>query len=334
MVVWLSRSDIESTDICDPINLVDTVEQTLRLHLEQKTVQPLKTYLRIPNDLESRRILTMPSLLNGDSKTWGVKIIGSCPSNPERRGLERASAIFVLHDYQTARPVALIEGALISASRTAAISLIASKYLAPVEPQLTLCVVGCGLIGSMTAKALSKFNDNIETIKLFDHSLDAATRLKTELAELCVKNTQVVAHDCLSNALSGSDIVLVCTTAQQGYIAARQVKDCRLFLNVSLRDPKECTVLSFDKIVVDDWSQANHGGTTLNKMVLSGALSKQDLFAELPELVSGNKLGRESKDEKIFFNPMGMGIEDLAVAQMVYDNAIVNQLGTALDYDN
>ena len=85
-----------------------------------------------------------------------------------------------------------------------------------------------------------------------------------------------------------------------------------------------------DKVVVDDWEQANREKKVLNQLVLEGRFSREQLHAELGEIIIKAKPGRQRQDEIVVLNPMGMAIEDLACAQRLYQKALAENIGTRL----
>jgi ornithine cyclodeaminase len=90
-------------------------------------------------------------------------------------------------------------------------------------------------------------------------------------------------------------------------------------------------VLSSDKLVVDDWEQVKHRVTPiLAKMFLEGLLTDDSIYAELDDIVTRAKPGRESDDERIFFAPIGMGSEDVAFGYRIYKKSLHMGLGQRL----
>jgi ornithine cyclodeaminase len=89
--------------------------------------------------------------------------------------------------------------------------------------------------------------------------------------------------------------------------------------------------LRADKVVVDDWDQSNREKKVINQLVTEGLFSREMLHAELGEIVSGDRPGRERDDEIILLNPMGMAIEDVACAQALYQQALTLNCGTWLE---
>jgi len=327
-VLLLSRSDVIAAGGTDIREMIPVVEEVFRVHSSKDYCQPLKPYLRIPGDTEKRRIIAMPAYLGGRFNVWGVKWIASNPTNPFKHNLERASAVIILNDVETGFPVAIMEGAAISATRTAAVAAVSAKYLATAKPSV-LGVVGAGVIGRAVIKGLHIMKNSIQTLRLFDLNPSRAELLRDELQKELGIDVRVVST--APEALKEADILVPATTATTPYIEGEWITSGALFINISLRDPKFSVVQRANKIVVDDWVQANRENTVLHLMYEQGLLKDQDIYAELGEIVAGAKAGRENDHEVIFFNPMGMAVEDIGVAEAVYRNAEHKKLGTYVD---
>jgi ornithine cyclodeaminase/alanine dehydrogenase-like protein (mu-crystallin family) len=140
-------------------------------------------------------------------------------------------------------------------------------------------------------------------------------------------NIAVEAVSSFDEALITADISIATTTACDPWVTPECFKEGSLFLNVSLMDPTFDMVGLADKIVVDDWEQCIHSDRVLARMHRAGQVDRASIHAEFGEIISGKLPGRESADERIFFNPFGLAIEDLAVAKMVYDRALALGLG-------
>jgi ornithine cyclodeaminase/alanine dehydrogenase-like protein (mu-crystallin family) len=86
-----------------------------------------------------------------------------------------------------------------------------------------------------------------------------------------------------------------------------------------------------DKIVCDDWETVTHRTQTLSRMYADGLISGADIHADLHELVSQHKKGRESDDERIYFNAVGLAYIDVAIGLAMYNRAIEAGKGQQLD---
>jgi N-[(2S)-2-amino-2-carboxyethyl]-L-glutamate dehydrogenase len=146
-LLYLNRQDVATAAGSSSAVFVEAVTHALALHARRDVVQPLKPYLRRrPDGHIADRIIAMPAYLGGDEPVAGLKWIGSKHDNPDRLGLERASALIVLNDPESHYPIAIMEGGLISAGRTAAVTAVAARHLAR-EGFSSMACVGCGPIG-------------------------------------------------------------------------------------------------------------------------------------------------------------------------------------------
>jgi alanine dehydrogenase len=91
-------------------------------------------------------------------------------------------------------------------------------------------------------------------------------------------------------------------------------------------DPR---ILKKGKVVVDSWEQASHSGE-INVPVRKGLLHRQDIYAELGEIVAGRKKGRGSQEEITIFDSTGLAIQDLSVASRIYERALRRKAGTKI----
>jgi ornithine cyclodeaminase len=269
----------------------------------------------------------MPSYLGGPFDIFGLKWIGSNPWNWQH-GLPRAIGTIVLNDPVTKFPVAFMDGTIISAMRTAAVSSLAVSRLAGPCPR-ALGLIGLGVIGKTQLKGILKAAPSIEKIKVFDLDKGAEKAFIEYARSITACEIETVPR--VMDVFHDIDIVVPCTTASEGYIEGDWIEKGLLFINVSIMDPKREAVLRSDKIVVDDWEQCNRENKILNILYREGKITERSIYAELGEILAGRKPGRESDDEIIFFNPMGMSIEDIASAYRIFRVALERGVGMPLE---
>ncbi len=329
-ILYLSRSDVAAVGGDHSDLYVDAIHRALVLHSKGGVVQPLKPYLRANGKAGhiADRIIAMPAHLD-DPGVSGLKWIGSKHDNPRRVGLERASAVIVLNDPATNFPVAVLEGSLISAWRTAAVTCVAAKRLARTGFS-DVALVGCGLIGRTQIVALLQQFDSIQTVHLYDVNPDAMRSLGEVIT---AQRSDVTVRHATSaeDAVLAGDLVVPCTVTDQPYIRFEWLRKGAFLSNVSIMDTHKEVFLHADKVLVDDWEQSNREKKVIHQLVLEGKFARERLHAELGEVLAGDRPGRESDDEIIVLNPMGMAVEDIGCAAEVYEQALRQRVGTWLN---
>lgn len=329
-LLYLSKGDIEGLGGDRSELYVRAVGRALELHAKGDFVQPLKPYLRANGKKGhiADRIIAMPAHVGGETAASGLKWIGSKHDNPALRGMERASGLIVLNDPETNYPVAIMEAGLISGMRTAAVTALAARHLAR-EGFRSVSCVGCGVIARMQLRALIEQFSQLSNVHLFDLDEGAARRLAGELQETFPGVTAEVEGDA-EGAIRRGEVVVTCTVVDAPYVPFEWLREGAFVSNVSVMDLHKDVFLNADKVVVDDWDQANREKKVLNQLVEEGRFSREALHAELGEILIGEKPGRESDEEIIVLNPMGMAVEDIASAQEIYLEALAQGAGTRL----
>lgn len=329
-IVYLSRSDIIHLGGSTSHLYVEAIRHGLALHAQADFAQPLKPYLRWrgAEGHIADRIIAMPAYIGGTAPIAGLKWIGSKHDNPLQRGIARASALIILNDAETHYPIAILEGGLISSMRTAAVTAVAASYLARPNFQTISCI-GCGPIGRTQIITLLEQFPSIEQLFLYDIRHDAAQTLAEELGQYAPQN-QIHVMSSPRAAVEAGAVVMTCTTTGTAYIPFEWIQKGCFISNVSLMDFFKDVYTQVDKVVVDDWTQSNREKKVIHHLVLEGRFSREQLHAELGEIVIGRRPGRESPDEIILLNPMGMAIEDIACAVALYERAVALGVGTTL----
>jgi 2,3-diaminopropionate biosynthesis protein SbnB len=329
-LLYLSRSDVRAAMGGTIGAYVEALRDALALHAGGETAQPLKPYLKWrENGHIADRIIAMPGYVGGEAPIAGIKWIGSKHDNPAARGIERASAVIVLNDAETHFPIAVMEGGEISGMRTAGVTVLATEHLAR-DGFETVGLIGCGFIGRLHALGLIERFPSIKSLYLHDRDEAAARRLADELMST---GKLVTVSRTAELAVRPADVLIPCTVADTPYIPFEWLKPGVFVSNISIMDVEPDVFVQVDKLVVDDWDQCNRERKTINQLVLDGRLSREDLHAELGEIVRGERPGRGDPNERILLNPMGMAIEDVACAAAVYRQALVQGAGTWLSLE-
>lgn len=293
-------------------DVLDAVRSAYETHSRGESSLPHSSFLRFP-DSDKDRIICLPAYLGGDYQLAGVKWIASMPGNVAR-GMERASAVMILNDRLTGRPKAVVEGSIISKQRTAASAALASRVLAPGEPA-AIGFVGCGPINAAVAQFLLKVWPNVRRLVAFDLSPARAEAFAGALLALRPTASFSVAAS-LEELLSECPMVAFGTTAITPYVDDLDASPAdATILHISLRDLSAGVMLSNHNIV-DDLDHVNRAATSIH--LASQQQGHTDfVHSSLGDILLGKVDLPERDGRKMIFTPFGLGVLDLAVADLV-----------------
>lgn len=293
-------------------SVLEAVQKAYETHSRGASSLPHSSFLRFP-DNDKDRIICLPAYLGDDYQLAGVKWIASVPDNVSR-GIERASAVMILNDRLTGRPTAVIEGSIISKQRTAASAALASKVLAQREPK-AIGFVGCGPINASVAKFLMVTWPNVKRFVAFDLDPTRAEVFgESLLARRPGAEFEVTAN--LEDLLCECPMVAFGTTAIKPYVDKLDACPAgAIILHVSLRDLSADSILE-NHNVVDDLDHVNRAATSIH--LASQKTGHTDfVHSSLGDILLGKSGSPEYDNRKIIFSPFGLGILDLAVANLV-----------------
>jgi ornithine cyclodeaminase len=278
---------------------------------------------------ERGRINAMPAYLAGGFEICGLKWISGFPKNPANHGIPRAHAITILNDAETGVPVAAMDGTYISAMRTGAVTGVGAKYMSNPDSEI-LGIIGCGVQAKTQIMAIQAALPAVKMVRAYDMRREATQQLVEWVSGTLDLKCEAV--ESPRQAVEGADIVVTVTVADEPIVKDSWLKKGSLFTHVgSYQEEEELVILNADKVVVDIWEEVLHRGTPLlAKLYNTGRISAERIHANIGEIIRGRKPGREHRDERIFFSPLGLGSEDIAIASLVYRQAKEKGLGVPL----
>lgn len=305
----------------------DVIAAVHRAYVEHEAGRswlPHSVFVRFPGRVKER-IIALPGYLGGADEVAGIKWISSFPGNHDL-GISRASAIMVLNSLTTGRPEVVLEGSLISAARTAASAALAADVIHAPGPIDVLGVIGCGLINREIVRYVASLGRPIGRIVLYDIDPTRAAKWGNTLD---VKVPVQVAGT-LNEVLAASAVISFATTAVEPTV--KDLSMCRpgaTLLHISLRDLTAEVVLETDN-TVDDVDHAIRAQTSLH--LAEQKVGHRDFVrGTLAQILTGDKPPRRSAEGLAVFSPFGLGVLDLAVAQLVMHGARAARRGTRVD---
>jgi len=331
-LLFLNQEEVIKCGGFDMSKILPDIEKFFSLEATGEVIFPSKTVLRwgdVKSEETKGRINCMPAYVGGDVNMPGIKWIGSAPLNPSKYNLPRASALTILNDPDNLFPVAVMDGTLISAMRTGAVTGVSAKYLARSNSEI-VGLIGAGVQNRTQLMALEKVLKNIKKVFIYDINIQKAHTWAEEMSKKLKLKIEV--GENIQKTIENADVVVTATTSVNPVIKEDWFKEGVFYSQVGGNECEAEAILNFDKFVVDNWEEVLHRGIfTIAHMYKDGKFKKENLHSTIGEIIIKEKSGRENKKERILFSPIGMGAEDVMVASRIYREAIKNGIGTKFD---
>jgi alanine dehydrogenase len=306
---------------------IKAVENAFKLHGEGKTAPPgiLGVYAH------DGGFHIKAGLLDIGRNYFVAKTNANFPQNLRRHGLPTIQGVIIVCDAENGYPLAVMDSIEITILRTGAATAVAAKYLArPDSHVATIC--GCGNQGRIQLLALEKVLP-IERIFAFDQDAKRALQFADEMSSALRITAQVAPS--LRKAVGDSDVCVTCTTAKKYFIEKADVRTGTFIAAVGADNPEkqelDPKLLASSKVVVDILEQCATIGD-LHHALAAGLMTRENVHAELGEIVAGKKAGRTSQDEITVFDSTGMALQDAAAAAIVYEKATSSGKGKLIDF--
>jgi ornithine cyclodeaminase/alanine dehydrogenase len=314
-LLYLSRADVEAVGVLMP-EIIDALDEAFRQHGQGKVEMPPKPGVHSRPDAF---IHAMPCYIPGP-EAIGVKWVAGYPDNPQR-GLPYISGLLVLNDADTGLPLAVMDCTWITAKRTGAATALAARYLARPDSQ-TVGILGCGVQGRSNLEALAVLFP-VQRVMAYDNSLPNALRFADELDDKW--GIEVTVVDDPRQAVSGCDMVVTAgpilrqphATIKAGWLEPGAFASLVDFDSYWDR----AALAEVDKFCTDDVPQLEH------YQHVGYFQQIPPVYASLGELVTGQKPGRQSPSERTMTANLGLALDDMATAPIVYRRAVERRIG-------
>jgi alanine dehydrogenase len=292
-----------------------TLVEVLRHAFQADFSCPPREIIAVPGGAQQRLCLIMPAF---DRRGAGaVKLVTVFPGNAARALPTVQAGILVFSADGT--PVAMLDGTIVTRLRTAAASALASTYLSR-EDSAHLVIIGTGSLAPHMAAAHAAVRP-IRRISVCGRREAAAQRTAAAIRLVVTPDVEVLSASSAERAVASADIVSCVTSSATPVLAGRWLRDGAFVDLVGGFSPDkreaDDDVVRRSRIFVDTFEGAmREAGDILNPLS-RGIIGREQVEAELADLVSGRHAGRVTDDELVTFKSVGTAIEDLAAAQAV-----------------
>lgn len=324
----LTRSQVRSL-----VSMPDAIELMKQAFAELsagRTVSPLRTVIPLPD--READALFMPAYVPA-MDALGLKSVNVFRNNPAA-GLPAIHALVMLVDTATGQPMAIMDGAYLTALRTGAVSGAAADLLARPDSHV-LTVIGAGAQGVTQIAAVCAVRP-IERVIAVDVNDAALERLTAGIAQDWPDLAGLVeTSKDASLAVRISDIVCTATTSRTPVFSDADLKPGTHVSGVGAYTPQMQEVpaetVARATVVVDAIDAALEEGGDLIIPLHQGLVDRAHFARELGMLVNGDATGRTSDEEITFFKSVGNAVQDMVVGKRAVERAREQGLGIEID---
>ena len=319
-VLYLSKKDVEKVGL-SMAEIIETVENSFREKGEGRVEVPPKPGIHPRPD---SFIHAMPAYIPSMNAA-GIKWVSGFPEN-YKRNLPYITGVIILNDPETGVPICIMDAAWVTAMRTGAATAVAAKYLARRDSKV-FGIIGCGVEGRSNLEAVITVFEDLEEVRAYDINKDNLDRYVSEVREKY--DIRVMPADSPRKAVEGCDIVVTATPILKNpnpVIEASWFKDGGFACPIDFDSYwKPEAMHSMHKFCTDDKEQLIY----YKSVGYFKDIPK--VYADLGEIVTGKKAGRESDSERIMSMNLGLAIEDMSTAVKIYEKAKRKGVGVWLN---
>lgn len=316
-LLYLSQADVSAVGV-SMAEIIEALTQAFREHGEKRVEMPPKPGVHTMPDAF---IHAMPAYIPA-LRSAGVKWVSGYPEN-QKKGLPYITGLLVLNDVDNGMPLSVMDCTWITAKRTGAATALAAKHLARPESE-SVGILGCGVQGHSNLEALNMLFP-LKKVVAFDTSESMLDRFCAFASQL---GLEVQRASQAQQAVEGLDMVVTAgpilrtphATIKKGW--AREGTFASLVDFDSYWEP--AAMAEFDKFCTDDVPQLEH------YRHIGYFQNIPPIYASLGELVTGQKPGRQSAAERTIACNLGLALDDMATAPLVYKRAMERGIGTWL----
>lgn len=317
-LLYLSHADVQAISPT-MAEIINALEAMFREKAEGRVEMPPKIGV---HTLPDAFIHAMPAYIAAQ-KAVGMKWVSGYPEN-SKRGLPYIAGLLILNDVETGMPLAVMDCTWITAQRTGAATAVAAKYLARKESE-SVGILGCGVQGRSNVEAL-KILFPLRKVRAYDVHPERSAEYAREMRSAL--GIEAVPVASAREAVAGCDIVVTAgpilrkphATIQRGWLSEGAFASLVDFDSYWHAD----ALHQADKFCTDDVPQLEH------YRQIGYFQSLPPIYADLGELVTGRKPGRQTPAERTFACNLGLALDDIATAPLICKRALERGVGTWL----
>ncbi|MBQ4467852.1 MAG: ornithine cyclodeaminase family protein [Firmicutes bacterium] len=323
----LSRKDVAAA--IDMRDVIEGVKQGYMAYQNGSLDQPPVVSMVMP---KNHADCDVKCCYNQENDAMTVKVAALFEDNGVINDLPKMMGSVLLYDSKDGNLLAIMDGGLITGTRTGAAGAVSCELFSRKDSKV-VAMFGGGGQARLQIKGIKCVRD-IQQVRVFSRYPQELPKYKEDIEkELGI---EVVICETPAEAMDGADIAVSTTPTADFMADVSLVKPGMHIVAVGADMPgkNEWDPEIFgkaDKVICDSIPQCLERGETRNA-VMTGIISEKDIFAEIGEVLLGNKPSRESDDEITVFDTTGMGVQDNVTAVAVYEYAKRSGLGQRFEF--
>jgi alanine dehydrogenase len=261
---------------------------------------------------------------------FAAKVNANFPGNPTN-GLPTIQGVLTLFDATTGLPLAVMDSIAVTIIRTAAATAVAARHLSRPDSS-AVTIVGCGAQANAQLQAVALVR---RIARAF--AVDTAPGVAESFARSATERLgfPVTPSESLLEASSASDIIVTCTPSRKAYLGREHVSPGAFVAAVGAdsehKQELAPSLLAASAVVTDSTAQCATIGD-LHHAIDSGAMTIEDVRAELAAVVADPRRGRRDADEVLIYDSTGVAFQDVVASALVYERAIRDGEGTSFRF--
>lgn len=277
--------------------------------------------------------LVMPGIIGGEMNALATKIVSVYKKNPEKYNMPTVLAKIMVQDINTGDIVGIMDGSLITAMRTGAATGVSVKYLARKESKS----MGIYSAGVQARKQVSGvywgLNGKLEKCLVYDPNTAAAEEFKKTIESELKINVEIVSS---GDEILKTDIIVAATTSTTPLFSGKDVPEGVHISSIGAHAPEarelDSKTIERASILTAGLKEACLAEAGDYIIPISEGIIKEDNVISIGEIILGNNKGRTSDQDITVFKSVGISAQDVAVAKLVYDRALKENIGQDIDF--
>jgi ornithine cyclodeaminase/alanine dehydrogenase-like protein (mu-crystallin family) len=326
-ILYLSNNDVKK--VLDLGRAIEITEQALRDHSEGRVIWSTPEDLAIKPEQGWQSWVTGCALVTQPVAGFRIRSIKAAGgSRDPSRPAQGPRRILILSDREGGEICAIMDEDWCHAVRTGAAAAVACRLLAR-KDAATMAMLGAGDTARAAVPVMAKAFP-LKEIRVTSRTAESRQTYAREIGN--EYNLNVRAMDTTEDALKGADLVISATTTSTPFVKDSWLGEGITVYSIGKHQELESDFYKgADKFIVDSWEHCKNK-SDLQRMLKEQFLSEKDLYAELPEILTGKKPSRQSDRERIFIRAIGLVNQDIAMADHIYRAAVEKGIGTRLLY--